>query len=79
MSNITKQQLNLQTLRRHDPRIQAVTDATNQSAVYAYEGGNWEKLSIEGTLFVVERSQSPRFALIILNRLGVYFYFKNVN
>jgi len=36
--------------------------------MYEIEGTKWVKKDVEGTLFVVKRTQNPRFKMIVLNR-----------
>ena len=41
-----------------------------QVALYKYEGTEWEKTNIEGTLFVYARKCEPTYGFLILNRLS---------
>ncbi|KAK3148825.1 hypothetical protein QOZ80_3AG0209200 [Eleusine coracana subsp. coracana] len=64
--------LNLSVLRRLDP---AVTDILITAAhVVAYnfdaDSGEWSRKRVEGSLFVVKRSEQPRFQLVVMNRLN---------
>lgn len=60
--------MNLKTLRRHDPYIEAIKDSASQVALYKFVQPNWQKTDIEGTLFVYKRNSDPEYGFLILNR-----------
>jgi hypothetical protein len=37
--------------------------------VYEFHGGKWKKLDVEGCMFLVRRSSSPVFQLMVLNKM----------
>ena len=71
------EELNLSVLQRHYPGVVAIRHVTSYSVLYAFnlESEEWEKVGIEGTLFVCELVPSlkgaDRYSIIILNRRGL--------
>ena len=73
----TNIELNLSVLNRYLPGTESILLIAPYAALYTFQRSSeqWEKASIQGTLFVV-RLESPslgsdRYAIIILNRLGL--------
>ncbi|KAF2265458.1 PH domain-like protein [Lojkania enalia] len=70
-------ELNLSVLHRHYPEIISIRHVTPYAVLYTYslDSRQWEKIGIEGTLFVCQLSPSPtgsdRFSVVILNRRGL--------
>mmetsp|Transcript_15908 Transcript_15908/g.50678 ORF Transcript_15908/g.50678 Transcript_15908/m.50678 type:complete len:287 (+) Transcript_15908:99-959(+) len=62
--------LNLSVIQRHDPSCVNVLHTVTHSVAYEYGSSGWEKLNVEGSLFLVQRATEPLHALIVLNRLG---------
>lgn len=64
--------MNLAALQQKDPYITDIVDTAKQVALYLFSAkeNEWERTSIEGTLFVYRRSASPDNGFMILNRLG---------
>ncbi|KAI9347611.1 hypothetical protein BDR26DRAFT_799523 [Obelidium mucronatum] len=64
---------NLRVLRRHDDKISAILDSTSHVVVYEFDEGkqSWTKRGIEGTLFIIERDNTLKHRMMILNRLGL--------
>nr|ACO15328.1 mRNA-decapping enzyme 1B [Caligus clemensi] len=62
--------MNFKALKRVDPYIEKIEDFATQVALYKYASSEWEKLDIEGTLFVNRRQDDPKYGFIILNRLS---------
>jgi len=61
--------LNLSVLQRLDSNIVEVLDTAAHVTVYIFQG-EWKKKDVEGSLFIVKRSNSPHFQLIVMNRLS---------
>lgn len=70
-------ELNFSVLRRHYPQVLGIHHVAPYAVLYTFnlETQQWEKVGIEGTLFLCELSPSPigadRFSVIILNRRGL--------
>ncbi|APA10468.1 hypothetical protein SS1G_07023 [Sclerotinia sclerotiorum 1980 UF-70] len=74
----TNEELNLSVLRRYHPSIQKIKSLAASATMYMFslESKTWEKLPIEGTLFVCELSPSPTtgaedYCIVVLNRKGL--------
>ncbi|XP_036357320.1 mRNA-decapping enzyme 1B-like isoform X2 [Octopus sinensis] len=70
-SSGAESRMNLAALLQRDPYITDIVDTAKQVALYLFNPKNseWERTSIEGTLFVYRRSASPYNGFMILNRL----------
>ena len=65
----TRRKANLRVLQRIDHNIVDLAITATHVVLYEYSKNNcWEKMNVEGTLFVTKRSDVPRFKLIVLNR-----------
>ncbi|KAL3757425.1 hypothetical protein ACHAWU_005156 [Discostella pseudostelligera] len=65
----TRRKANLRVLQRIDRNIVDLAITATHVVLYEYSKNNcWEKMNVEGTLFVTKRSDVPRFKLIVLNR-----------
>lgn len=77
LSTRTNVELNLSVLQRYLPSTESILLIAPYAALYTFQPSTeeWEKSSIQGTLFVVSLKTShfglERFAVIILNRLGL--------
>ncbi|KAI4214072.1 MAG: hypothetical protein LQ351_003476 [Letrouitia transgressa] len=76
----TNSELNLSVLRRHLPSVISIVSIAPYAVVYDFvstsEGVQWEKLGIEGTLFICQQSPDPttaseRYTAVVLNRKGL--------
>ncbi|KAF2792962.1 PH domain-like protein [Melanomma pulvis-pyrius CBS 109.77] len=72
----SNEELNLSVLRRHYPDVTALRHLAPYAVLYAFnlDTQQWEKIGIEGTLFVCELAPSggaDRFSVVILNRRGL--------
>ncbi len=71
------EQLNLAVIRRHYPEVTMIHDVAPYAVLYAFylDTQGWEKVGVEGSLFICELVPSPigaeRFAVFMLNRLGL--------
>ncbi|KAK7539108.1 hypothetical protein IWX49DRAFT_503648 [Phyllosticta citricarpa] len=70
----TTEEINLSVLRRQDPNITGILSIAPYVVLYhiSVETSTWEKSGIEGTMFVVQLTNSEigstRYAVVILNR-----------
>lgn len=60
----------LASLQRIDPYISHILMAASRVTLYKYIKIKWEKVNIEGSLFVYERKCEPCFGFLILNQLS---------
>jgi hypothetical protein len=73
----SNEELNFSVLKRAYPELLAIEHVTPYAALYTFNLDNqqWEKVGIEGTLFVCQLTSSPigaeRYCAIILNRRGL--------
>jgi len=80
----SNEELNLSVIRRHYPEVAAIHYVAPYAVLYAYmlESSQWEKVGMEGSLFVCELVSSPigaeRFAVILLNRRGLDNFFMEI-
>ena len=82
----SNEELNLSVLRRIYPELVAIDYVTPYAALYTFslETQQWEKLGVEGTLFLCKLTPSPigadRYSVAILNRRGLdNFYLELVS
>mmetsp|Transcript_37183 Transcript_37183/g.52534 ORF Transcript_37183/g.52534 Transcript_37183/m.52534 type:complete len:267 (+) Transcript_37183:189-989(+) len=72
ISSDARRKANLKVLQRNDSAVLDIVSSATHVCLYEFkEGqGGWEKLQVEGSLFLVKRvaAADPRFQLIILNR-----------
>ena len=77
----SNEQLNLAVLQRHEPEVSAILSIAPYAVLYTFTptSAKWEKVGIEGTLFVCGLQSSEtarnRFAVFILNRRGLDNFF----
>lgn len=80
----SSEELNLSVLRRHYPEVVAIHYVAPYAVLYVYtlELAQWEKIGMEGSLFVCELVPSSigaeRFAVILLNRRGLENFFMEI-
>lgn len=80
----SNEELNLSVIRRHYPEVVGIHYVAPYAVLYAYmlETSQWEKVGMEGSLFVCELVSSPigaeRFAVILLNRRGLENFFMEI-
>ncbi|KAF3049657.1 hypothetical protein E8E11_008602 [Didymella keratinophila] len=73
----SNEELNFSVLRRIYPELVAIEHVTPYAALYTFslETQQWEKLGVEGTLFLCRLTPSPigadRYSVAILNRRGL--------
>jgi hypothetical protein len=73
----SNEELNFSVLRRAWPELTAIEHVTPYAALYTFnlDSQQWEKVGVEGTLFVCQLTPSPigaeRYCAVILNRRGL--------
>jgi hypothetical protein len=73
----SNEELNLSVLHRHYPSIVSIQHVAPYAVLYAFnlDTSLWEKIGIEGTLFVCELTEAhggaERYSVVILNRRGL--------
>jgi hypothetical protein len=74
----TKEEINHSVVKRYVPSLAAILEIAASAYIYILNNvsGEWEKTSIEGTLFVCELTPSPitgtpRHCIVVLNRKGL--------
>ncbi|CAG9466163.1 unnamed protein product [Pedinophyceae sp. YPF-701] len=58
------------SLRRVDPSITAIVVSAKHVQLYNFDRGTnqWERMEVEGPMYVVSRSEAPTLQMIILNK-----------
>lgn len=73
----SNEELNFSVLRRVYPELVAIEHVTPYAALYTFnlDTQQWEKVGVEGTLFICQLTPSPigaeRYCAVILNRRGL--------
>jgi hypothetical protein len=73
----TNTELNLSVLRRYKPSIQTILSIAANAVIYSFlPSQQWEKSTIEGTMFVCEEDPDPTtgiecYCILVLNRRGL--------
>lgn len=64
--------LNEAALKRLDPYVKKVLDTAKFVALYSFKlkESKWEKIGVEGPLFVYSRTGEPFYNILVLNRLN---------
>lgn len=47
--------LNLSVIQRHDPSCVHIAHTVTHTVAYEFVSGGWQKLNVEGSLFLVQR------------------------
>lgn len=55
MSTAIRLQWNIRVLQRHDPQITSIVDQFTYAVLYQYNGSQWVKRGVEGSMFVYIR------------------------
>lgn len=80
----SNEELNFSVLRRVYPDLLAIEHVTPYAALYTFnlETQQWEKVGIEGTLFICQLTPSPigaeRYCAIIYNRRGLDNFYQEL-
>ncbi|KAJ5716487.1 Dcp1-like decapping [Penicillium malachiteum] len=73
----SNEELNLSVCRRHNPEVTNILSLANYAVIYTFSPAttSWEKINIEGTLFVCQLSPGSlgeeRYTALLLNRRGL--------
>ncbi|KAJ5737606.1 Dcp1-like decapping [Penicillium malachiteum] len=73
----SNEELNLAVCRRHNPEVTNILSLANYAVIYTFSPATttWEKINIEGTLFVCQLSPGSlgeeRYTALLLNRRGL--------
>ena len=70
VSDEARRTANLRMLQRGDSAVNDICSSATHVGLYEFkqEQQEWVKKQVEGSLFLVKRSDAPRFQLVILNR-----------
>lgn len=65
--------LNLAVLQRLDAKINQILATAGHVALYKFLPATqaWERKEVEGSLFVVERTEEPLHTIVVLNRISI--------
>ena len=65
-----RQQMNMEVLKRKDKFITTITNTYDHVVLYKYNKSEWEKLDVEGAMFIVERNEpkAPKYRVVVMNR-----------
>lgn len=65
---------NLKVLKTIDSNIIEIIEDYSHVAAYQYDEmqTKWDKLDVEGSLFIVRSSKIPLYSLIVLNKKGIF-------
>ena len=80
----SNEELNFSVLRRQYADLLSIEHVTPYAALYTFnlETQSWEKMGIEGTLFICQLTPSPigaeRYCAIILNRRGLENFYQEL-
>ncbi|KAJ3537221.1 hypothetical protein NMY22_g5680 [Coprinellus aureogranulatus] len=79
MTTAARYQHNLNVMRRRDPSIQTIFDQFDHVCIYLMEeGGRWQKIGVEGSLFLFESNTYPPYGFYVLNRAGSSDYIQRL-
>ena len=73
LNNSEKRSKNLKVLQMSDSSICQILDEAAHVEIYKFDPstGKWEKFGCSGAAFVVGRSISPAYQLLVLNKQGI--------
>ncbi|KAL1138088.1 hypothetical protein AAG570_009783 [Ranatra chinensis] len=74
MATNMESSMNVSALKLADPYVKSIVDTAAHVALYSFNSENyeWEKLNVEGALFLSGRTGEPKHNLMILNRLNTF-------
>lgn len=80
MSAESKNAANLAVLQRHDASVVDVLFNAAHVTLYLFQEDKaaWQKLNVEGSLFVVRRSREPQHQYIVMNRRSTDNYVEDI-
>ena len=73
LTDEARKEANLRVLQRQDKLVEDILVSATHVVLYEFSAG-WQKLDVEGSLFLVKRREMPRFRLLVLNRNSTYNY-----
>lgn len=68
LTDQARKEANLRVLQRQDESVVDILGSATHVVLYEFETPSWQKLDVEGSLFLVKRRDMPRFRLLVLNR-----------
>lgn len=68
LSDEARKEANLRVLQRQDKNVEDILGTATHVVLYEFVAPSWQKLDVEGSLFLVKRQCMPRFRLLVLNR-----------
>jgi mRNA-decapping enzyme 1B len=68
LSEEARKEANLRVLQRQDKSVDDILCSATHVVLYEFSASQWQKLDVEGSLFLVKRRDMPRFQLLVLNR-----------
>jgi len=65
-----RQQMNIGVLKRKDKFLSSIVATFDHVVLYKYNKSEWEKLDVEGAMFIVERNEpkNPKYRIVVMNR-----------
>tara|TARA_B110000977_G_scaffold16922_2_gene20709 strand:+ start:31965 stop:32792 length:828 start_codon:yes stop_codon:yes gene_type:complete len=68
----SKDQATLKSLQKSDPYVSQILGSASHVTLYEFDLNQhvWHRKNVEGSLFVVLRTQEPKFQFVVLNRLS---------
>jgi mRNA-decapping enzyme 1B len=68
LSEEARKEANLRVLQRQDKSVDDILGSATHVVLYQFSAQQWQKLDVEGSLFLIKRREMPRFQLSVLNR-----------
>lgn len=70
----TKRARNLSVLQKIDETVVEIISDASHTAIYKFDAATtkWERLGVEGAVFITRNYQSPLFSLMVLNKQGLF-------
>ncbi|EFJ47163.1 hypothetical protein VOLCADRAFT_61625, partial [Volvox carteri f. nagariensis] len=71
----------LAVLRGFDPDVEEVLASSGHVSLYtmAVESQQWTRKDVEGSLFLLKRRGTPRFRMMVLNKLSTENYVEDIH
>lgn len=68
-------------IKRMDPEAEEVLASSGHVCLYTMtvESQQWQRKNVEGSLFLLKRRSSPRFRIMVLNKMSTENYFEDVH
>ena len=68
LTDQARKEANLRVLQRQDASVVDILGSATHVVLYEFASPSWQKLDVEGSLFLVKKRDVPRFRLLVLNR-----------